>query len=95
MWHGLAHGVGLVSVIAAASATLATAWLLTRPSGARARVSTAGGVPSAIAAWGMARCAYLVPVPLTVPDGAHTTLRRLALVTLVAVVFVTSAVALL
>jgi cytochrome d ubiquinol oxidase subunit II len=97
VWHGLTHGVGLVFVVVAALATLATAWLLTRPSGARTRVTAVGVVASAVLAWGMAQRPYLVPTSLTVAEGAgaHTTLRWLAFVTLVAVVLVVPAVALL
>ncbi|MGW7253742.1 cytochrome d ubiquinol oxidase subunit II [Streptomyces sp. NPDC054834] len=103
VWHGLTHGVGLVFVILAALCTLATAWLLTRPavraarSGAWSRVTAVGVVASAVIAWGMAQRPYLIPTTLTVADGAgaHTTLRWLGLVTLVAVVLVVPAVALL
>ncbi|MEU5533992.1 cytochrome d ubiquinol oxidase subunit II [Streptomyces sp. NPDC020362] len=97
VWHGLTHGVGLVFVVVAVLATLATAWLLMRPSGAWARVSAVGVVASAVIAWGMAQRPYLVPTSLTVAQGAgaHTTLRWLAFVTFVALVFVIPAVALL
>ncbi|MFI1364957.1 cytochrome d ubiquinol oxidase subunit II [Streptomyces griseochromogenes] len=97
VWHGLTHGVGLVFVIVAAVATLATVWLLTRPSADRSRVSAVGVVASAVLAWGMAQRPYLIPTSLTVAEGAgaHTTLRWLGLVTLVAVVLVLPAVVLL
>lgn len=97
VWHGLTHGVGLVFVVLAALATLATAWLLTRPSGAWSRVAAVGVVASAVIAWGMAQRPYLIPTTLTVAEGAgaHTTLRWLGLVTLIAVVLVVPAVALL
>ena len=94
VWHGLTHGVGLVFVVIAVLATAATAWLLTRPSGAWSRVTAGGVVASAVIAWGMAQRPYLVPTSLTVADGAgaHTTLRWLGLVTLVALVLVVPAV---
>ncbi|MER6070255.1 cytochrome d ubiquinol oxidase subunit II [Streptomyces sp. NPDC001817] len=97
VWHGLTHGVGLLFVVAAVLATLATAWLLTRPSGAWSRVTAVGVVASAVIAWGMAQRPYLVPTSLTVAQGAgaHSTLRRPAFVILVAVVLVFPAVALL
>ncbi|MEU3517538.1 cytochrome d ubiquinol oxidase subunit II [Streptomyces sp. NPDC006654] len=97
VWHGLTHGAGLVFVIVAALATLATVWLLTRPSGAWSRVTAVGVVASSIIAWGMAQRPYLVPTSLTVAEGAGapTTLRWLGLVTLVAVVLVVPAVVLL
>ncbi|MEU6769856.1 cytochrome d ubiquinol oxidase subunit II [Streptomyces sp. NPDC046759] len=77
-WHGPTHGAGLVFVVVAALATLATAWLLTRPSGAWSRVSAAGVVASAIIARGMAQRPCLVPTSLTIAEGAgaHPTLRR-------------------
>lgn len=97
VWHGLTHGVGLLFVIVAALATLATGGLLARPSGAWSRVTAVGAVAASVIAWGMAQRPYLVPTSLTVSDGAGapTTLRWLALVTLVAVVLVVPAVALL
>ncbi|MEU6577953.1 cytochrome d ubiquinol oxidase subunit II [Streptomyces sp. NPDC046805] len=97
VWHGLTHGVGLVFLVIAALATLATAWLLTRPSGVWSRISAVGVVASAVIAWGMAQRPYLVPTSLTVAEGAgaHTTLRWLAFVTLVAFVLVVPAVAML
>ncbi|MCG7208265.1 cytochrome d ubiquinol oxidase subunit II [Streptomyces arenae] len=97
VWHGLTHGVGLLFVIVAALATLATGGLLGRPSGAWSRVTAVGAVAASVIAWGMAQRPYLVPTSLTVSEGAGapTTLRWLALVTLVAVVLVVPAVALL
>ncbi|MFD7438920.1 cytochrome d ubiquinol oxidase subunit II [Streptomyces sp. NPDC059861] len=97
VWHGLTHGVGLFFVVLAALATLLTAWLLIRPSGAWSRVAAVGVVASAVLAWGTAQRPYLVPTSLTVADGAgaHTSLRWLGLVTLVAVVLILPAVALL
>ncbi|MFF9091220.1 cytochrome d ubiquinol oxidase subunit II [Streptomyces sp. NPDC014991] len=97
VWHGLTHGVGLVLVVVAALGTLATARSLTRRSGAWSRVTAVGVIASAVLAWGMAQRPYLVPTSLTVADGAgaHTTLRWLGLVTLVAVVLVIPAVAFL
>ncbi|MFJ9564560.1 cytochrome d ubiquinol oxidase subunit II [Streptomyces fuscichromogenes] len=97
VWHGLTHGVGLVFVVVAVLATLATGWLLTRPSGAWSRVTAVGVVACAVIAWGMAQRPYLVPTSLTVAEGAGApgTLRWLALVTLVALVLIVPAVALL
>ncbi|GGW47593.1 cytochrome D ubiquinol oxidase subunit II [Streptomyces lucensis JCM 4490] len=98
VWHGLTHGVGLVFVVVAVLATLTTAWLLlTRPSGVWSRVTAVGVVASAVIAWGMAQRPYLVPTSLTVAEGAgaHTTLRWLGFVTLVALVLVVPAVVLL
>jgi cytochrome d ubiquinol oxidase subunit II len=97
VWHGLTHGVGLVFVVLAGLATLATAWLLLRTSGGWSRITAVGVVASAVIAWGMAQRPYLVPTSLTVAEGAgaHTTLRWLALVTLVAVLLVGPAVFLL
>ncbi len=97
VWHGLTHGVGLVFVVIAALATATTAWLLLRPSAAWSRVTAVGVVASAVLAWGTAQRPYLIPTSLTVADGAGapTTLRWLMLVSLVAVVLVVPAVALL
>ncbi|TVL90526.1 cytochrome d ubiquinol oxidase subunit II [Streptomyces sp. SAJ15] len=97
VWHGLIHGVGLLFVVAAALATLASAWLLLRPSAAWSRGTAVGVVASAVLACGMAQRPYLVPTSLTVAEGAGapTTLRWLVFVTLVAVVLVFPAVALL
>ncbi|MGW1917331.1 cytochrome d ubiquinol oxidase subunit II [Streptomyces sp. NPDC002076] len=97
VWHGLTHGVGLFFVAAAVLATFATAWSLTRPSAAWSRVTAVGVVASAVIAWGMAQRPYLVPTSLTIAEGAgaHTALRWLAFVTLVAIVLVVPAVALL
>ncbi|MFF4287342.1 cytochrome d ubiquinol oxidase subunit II [Streptomyces sp. NPDC001633] len=97
VWHGLTHGVGLVLVVLAALATCATVWLLIRSSGAWSRTAAVGLVASAVLAWGMAQRPYLIPTSLTVAEGAgaHTTLRWLGLVTLVAVVLIVPAVALL
>ncbi|MFF3686283.1 cytochrome d ubiquinol oxidase subunit II [Streptomyces sp. NPDC002187] len=97
VWHGLTHGVGLVFVVLAGVATLVTAWLLLRTSGGWSRITAVGVVASAVIAWGMAQRPYLIPTSLTVAEGAGaaTTLRWLALVTLVAVLLVGPAVALL
>ncbi|WP_369173977.1 cytochrome d ubiquinol oxidase subunit II [Streptomyces sp. R28] len=97
VWHGLTHGAGLAFVVVAALSTLATAWLLLRPSGAWSRVTAVGVVASAVIAWGMAQRPYLVPTSLTVAEaaGADTTLRWLGLVTLVAVALIMPAVVLL
>ncbi|MFE0191456.1 cytochrome d ubiquinol oxidase subunit II [Streptomyces sp. NPDC058989] len=97
VWHGLTHGVGLLFVVLAALATVATAWLLLRTSAAWSRVTAVGVVASAVLAWGMAQRPYLIPTSLTVAEGAGapTTLRWLMFVSLVAVVLVFPAVALL
>ncbi|MER6348885.1 cytochrome d ubiquinol oxidase subunit II [Streptomyces sp. NPDC001595] len=98
VWHGLTHGVGLVFVVLAALATLATGWALIRGgAGALSRVTAVTVVASAVIAWGMAQRPYLVPTSLTVGEGAgaDTTLRWLAVVTLVAVLLIFPAVALL
>ncbi|MEU0394598.1 cytochrome d ubiquinol oxidase subunit II [Streptomyces sp. NPDC006208] len=94
VWHGLTHGVGLVFVVLAAVATLVTAWLLLRTSGAWSRITAVGVVASAVIAWGTAQRPYLIPTSLTVAEGAGapTTLRRPAFVTLVAALLVIPAV---
>ncbi|MFJ7071368.1 cytochrome d ubiquinol oxidase subunit II [Streptomyces sp. NPDC098781] len=97
VWHGLTHGAGLVFVILAAVATFATAGLLSRASGSWSRVAAVGVVASAVIAWGLAQRPYLIPTSLTIAEGAgaSTTLRWLGVVTLVAVLLVLPAVALL
>ncbi|MGW1541974.1 cytochrome d ubiquinol oxidase subunit II [Streptomyces sp. NPDC002309] len=97
VWQGLTHGVGLFFVVVSALATLLTGLLLIRPSGAWSRVAATAVVASAVIAWGMAQRPYLIPTSLTVADGAgaHTSLRWLGLVTLVAMVLIVPAVALL
>ncbi|MEU7116109.1 cytochrome d ubiquinol oxidase subunit II [Streptomyces sp. NPDC046182] len=97
VWHGLTHGLGLLFVILAGVAALATAWLLLRTPGTWVRVTAVGVVASAVIAWGMAQRPYLLPTSLTVADaaGASSTLTWLAIVTLVALVVVVPAVVLL
>ncbi|MFI8521097.1 cytochrome d ubiquinol oxidase subunit II [Streptomyces sp. NPDC085481] len=97
VWHGLTHGLGLLFVIVAGVAALATSWLLLRTPGAWTRVTAVGVVASAVVAWGMAQRPYLIPTSLTVADaaGAPATLTWLAVVTLVALVLVVPAVVLL
>ncbi|MEU4067565.1 cytochrome d ubiquinol oxidase subunit II [Streptomyces wedmorensis] len=94
VWHGLTHGLGLLFVVVAGVAALATAWLLLRTPGTWVRVTAVGVVASAVIAWGMAQRPYLVPTSLTVADaaGAPATLTWLAVVTLVALVLVVPAV---
>ncbi|MEU4036250.1 cytochrome d ubiquinol oxidase subunit II [Streptomyces collinus] len=97
VWHGLTHGAGLVFVVVAVVATAATAWLLTRASGAWSRVAAVGVVASAVIAWGTAQRPYLIPTSLTIAAGAGapTTLRWLGIVIIVALVLVVPAVAVL
>ncbi|WP_371667348.1 cytochrome d ubiquinol oxidase subunit II [Streptomyces sp. NBC_00289] len=97
VWHGLTHGVGLVFVVLSVLGALATAWLLIRSSAGWSRVAAVGTVACAVIAWGMAQRPYLIPTSLTVAEGAgaSTTLRWLGIVTLVAVVLIFPAVALL
>ncbi|MFJ4278433.1 cytochrome d ubiquinol oxidase subunit II [Streptomyces massasporeus] len=97
LWHGLIRGVGLAFVVLAAVATLATAGLLLRSSGSWSRVTAVTAVAAAVIAWGMAQRPYLIPTSLTVAEGAGAagTLRWLGVVTLVAVLLVFPAIALL
>ena len=94
VWHGLTRGLGLLFVVVAGAAALATAWLLLRAPGTWMRVTAVGVVVSAVIAWGMAQRPYLLPTSLTVADaaGAPATLTWLAIVTLVALVLVVPAV---
>ncbi|MBT2389203.1 cytochrome d ubiquinol oxidase subunit II [Streptomyces sp. ISL-1] len=97
VWNGLTGGLGLAFVILAAVCAVATGWLLLRASGVWSRVTAVGVVAAAVIAWGVAQRPYLIPTSLTVAEGAGapTTLRWLAVVTLVAVVLVGPAVVLL
>ncbi|WP_405653022.1 cytochrome d ubiquinol oxidase subunit II [Streptomyces sp. NBC_00019] len=97
VWHGLTHGVGLGFVIAAGVAALATIGLLLRTPGVWVRVAAVAVVAGAVLAWGMAQRPYLLPTSLTVSDGAGApaTLTWLVVVTVIAVVVVLPAVALL
>ncbi|MFB7370732.1 cytochrome d ubiquinol oxidase subunit II [Streptomyces sp. NPDC056222] len=97
VWRGLTHGLGLLFVVLAGVAALATAWLLLRTPSAWLRVAAVAVVACAVIAWGMAQRPYLIPTSLTVADaaGAPATLTWLAIVTLVALVVVMPAVALL
>ena len=95
--HGLTRGAGLVFVLVALVAALATAWLLVRTPGRSARIPAVGVVACGVIAWGMAQRPYLIPTSLTVDDaaGASGSLTWLMVVTLVALVMVIPAVALL
>ncbi|WP_406065334.1 cytochrome d ubiquinol oxidase subunit II [Streptomyces sp. NBC_01077] len=97
VWHGLTHGLGLLFVVVAGAAAVATMVMLLRPPGTWMRVTAIGVVASAVVAWGMAQRPYLLPTSLTVADaaGAPATLTWLAIVTLVALVLVVPAVVLL
>lgn len=97
VWNGLTGGLGLALVILAGVCAVATGWLLLRASGVWSRITAVGVVAAAVVAWGVAQRPYLIPTSLTVAEGAGapTTLRWLAVVTLVAVVLVGPAVILL
>ncbi|MFF5923324.1 cytochrome d ubiquinol oxidase subunit II [Streptomyces flavochromogenes] len=97
VWRGLTHGLGLFFVVLAGAAALVTVFMLLRPPSTWMRVTAIGVVASAVIAWGMAQRPYLLPTSLTVADaaGSPATLTWLAIVTLVALVLVMPAVALL
>ncbi|WP_369244009.1 cytochrome d ubiquinol oxidase subunit II [Streptomyces sp. R41] len=97
VYDGLTSGIGLVLVILAAVSALATAGLLFRFATGWARLTAAASVALVVFAWGLAQRPYLIPTSLTVSQaaGASTTLRWLALVTLIAIVLVGPALVLL
>lgn len=97
VYDGLTSGAGLVLVLLAAVSALATAGLLYRLATGWARLTAAAAVVLVVFAWGMAQRPYLIPTSLTVSEaaGASTTLRWLALVTLIALVLVGPALVLL
>ncbi|MFJ3233858.1 cytochrome d ubiquinol oxidase subunit II [Streptomyces sp. NPDC086787] len=96
VWHGLTHGAGLGLVVLAVAAALTTGWLLLGTADGRWSRSTAVvAVGAGVVAWGLAQRPYLVPVSLTVGEGAGapSSLRWLMVVTLVAVVLIVPAAA--
>ncbi|MFJ7154434.1 cytochrome d ubiquinol oxidase subunit II [Streptomyces sp. NPDC101118] len=97
VWRGLTRGLGLFFVAVAVVSAVATGALLLRAPGVWVRVTAVGAVASSVLAWGMAQRPYLLPTSLTVADaaGAPATLTWLAFVTLVALLLVVPAVALL
>lgn len=88
--NGLTSGIGLILVLLAVVAAVATAVLLYRMATGWARITAVAGVALVVVAWGLAQRPYLIPTSLTVDQaaGAATTLRWLVLVTLIAVVLV-------
>jgi cytochrome d ubiquinol oxidase subunit II len=90
VYAGLTGGAGLALVLLAVVAALATAWLLWHSGGRWARFTAVGAVALIVFAWGLAQRPYMIPTSLTVAEaaGADTSLRWLALVTLIAVVLV-------
>ena len=90
VYDGLTSGAGLVLVVLAAVAALATAGLLYRLATGWARLTAVASVALVVLAWGLAQRPYLIPTSLTVSQaaGAPTTLRWLALVTLIALVLI-------
>ncbi|WP_367322109.1 cytochrome d ubiquinol oxidase subunit II [Streptomyces sp. HUAS ZL42] len=97
VYDGLTSGTGLVLVLLAAVCALATAGLLHRSATGWARLTATACVALVVFAWGLAQRPYLIPTSLTVSEaaGSSTTLRWLALVTLIAVVLVGPALFLL
>lgn len=97
VWDGLTRGAGLLTVILAALCGLATVVLVVRGPHGWSRPAAVATVGLAVLAWGLAQRPYLLPTSLTVSRaaGAAHSLRWLGLVTLVAVVLVGPALALL
>ncbi|MFE4698848.1 cytochrome d ubiquinol oxidase subunit II [Streptomyces sp. NPDC056738] len=90
VWHGMTRGLGLLMVILAACAGVATVALLLVRSHRWSRHTAVATVALAIVAWGFAQRPYLLPTTLTVADGAGAahTLRWLAIVAIIAVVLI-------
>ncbi|MFI6448556.1 cytochrome d ubiquinol oxidase subunit II [Kitasatospora sp. NPDC050543] len=97
VYHGLTHGIGLLLVLIATAAMLATAWLVTRPTPGWARYTSVACVALVIAAWGLAQRPYLVPTSLTVQEAAGATapLQWLMFVSLIALVVIAPALVVL
>ncbi|MFF1868510.1 cytochrome d ubiquinol oxidase subunit II [Streptomyces sp. CB03911] len=95
--HGLTHGWGLLLVLLSAAAGAVTAVLIAGRSPGRARWSAVAAVALAVGAWGVAQRPYLVPTSLTVRQaaGASATLQWMLVVSLVALVLIGPAVAVL
>ncbi|MFE4600440.1 cytochrome d ubiquinol oxidase subunit II [Kitasatospora indigofera] len=95
--HGLTHGWGLLLVLLSAAAGAATTVLVGGRSPGRARWSAVAAVALAVGAWGVAQQPYLVPTSLTVRQaaGAGATLQWMLIVSLVALVLIGPAVAVL
>jgi cytochrome d ubiquinol oxidase subunit II len=94
---GLLGGWGLVFVLTAVVATVGTVWLVRRGNHVGTRLTAIAAVASMVLAWGMAQRPYLLPTTLTIDAGAGDadSLRWLVIVTIVAVIVVTPALALL
>ncbi|WP_037891140.1 cytochrome d ubiquinol oxidase subunit II [Streptomyces sp. NRRL S-87] len=97
VWHGLTHGAGLGLAVASAVSFLVTGLLVLRGRARWARSGAVAAVGAAVLAWGFAQRPYLIPTSLTVADAAgdSQTLTWLLVVSLVALLLVGPAVALL
>lgn len=97
IWGGLTKGIGLLLVILAAASAAGTALLLMRGALRWCRYTSVASVALVVAAWSVAQRPYLLPTTLTVTQaaGAPDTLRWLVIVTVIAVVLVGPALALL
>jgi cytochrome d ubiquinol oxidase subunit II len=97
VFDGLLAGWGLVFAVTALVATAATTLLVGRGVRRGTRVTAVAALASLVLAWGLAQRPYLLPTTLTVSDGAGDpdTLRWLIIVTVVAVVVVAPALAVL
>lgn len=97
VFDGLLRGWGLVFVLTAAVATVGTIWLVSRGIHAGTRLTAIAAVASVVLACGLAQRPYLLPTTLTIDTGAGDadSLRWLVIVTVIAVVVVAPALALL
>jgi cytochrome bd ubiquinol oxidase subunit II len=97
LFDGLFRGWGLVFLVVAVVATAGTAWLVRRGNHVVTRLAAVAAVASMVLAWGMAQRPYVLPTTLTVEAGAGDpdSLRWLVIVTVVAVLVVGPALALL
>ena len=97
LYDGLTSGWGLVFGVVAAVAIIATALLLRRNTLRGTRLTPIAAVASLVLAWGFAQRPYALPTTLTIDQAAGDpdTMRWLVVVTIVAVLLVGPALALL
>jgi cytochrome d ubiquinol oxidase subunit II len=97
LYDGLLRGWGLTFVLVALAATVGTALLVRGGRHVGTRLAAIAAVTSVVLAWGMAQRPYLLPTTLTIDAGAGDpdSLRWLIIVTVIAVILVGPALALL
>ena len=97
LYDGLTSGWGLAFALIAAAAIVATALLVRRKTLRGTRLSAVAAVASLVLAWGFAQRPYALPTTLTIDQAAGDpdTMRWLVVVTIIAVLLIGPALALL